>query len=231
MQLHARLALVAMSDAEVAELQNELLRADLPYVGPIVKALESHQDRVDQPGALDPLFTIRPATPNERFRAGLALASLQPNSDQWNDADWTFLARQLVAANPVYQKQLWNLLENVGTRLTPSLEVVFRDESQKENWRIGAANALAHFIGDDQSQVIRLMLASEPEQYNILKQQLEDPLDDVALERLQELARQPPEDGLCAGRQNTPGKTTGRCGNHADATGRRRRDVFDAASR
>ena len=46
------------------------------------------------------------AEPPPIVRAGLALATYATNSNQWTPADKTFLAAQLVAANPEHQPRL-----------------------------------------------------------------------------------------------------------------------------
>ncbi|HEV3021450.1 MAG TPA: serine/threonine-protein kinase, partial [Pirellulales bacterium] len=100
-QLHARLALVTHDERQVLPLVEELLTANVSYVGVTRDQLAPYQQHFQ--GDLWELLHDATKPPARRFRAGLALAGYATNSEQWTPADDAFLVEQLVAANPDHQ--------------------------------------------------------------------------------------------------------------------------------
>jgi formylglycine-generating enzyme required for sulfatase activity len=165
-QLHARLALTADDDAHLPMLLDALLAAELPYVGVIRDGLNDRQSQL-----VTELWSIlhdNSQPVERRFRAGLALATYATASDEWSAEDYRFLARQLVAANPIHQARLWEDLRPLAKELAGDLEELFCDHQLPESQLLGAANALTKFCSDDGGRLARLLALATPEQYRIL---------------------------------------------------------------
>ncbi|HEV3021586.1 MAG TPA: bifunctional serine/threonine-protein kinase/formylglycine-generating enzyme family protein, partial [Pirellulales bacterium] len=165
-QLHARLALVAHDERQVAPLVEELLSSHVSYTGVIRNQLASYQHRFR--GDLWDLLHDVTNIASRRFRAGLALATYATNSEQWTPTDIAFLVEQLVAANPEYQPRLREYLRPLDNRLLDELERIFADPKATESQQLSAANALADFAGKDTVRLASLLSAATPGQYEIL---------------------------------------------------------------
>ncbi|HEV3022569.1 MAG TPA: formylglycine-generating enzyme family protein, partial [Pirellulales bacterium] len=130
--------------------------------------------------------------PARRFRAGLALAGYSALSEQWTTADCTFLAEQLLAANPEHQPRLREYLRPLYDRLLVDLERIFANPMATESQQLSAANALAEFAAKDAVRLARLLSAATPGQYEILYPLVAEPRDVAARQFLYALVREVP---------------------------------------
>ena len=172
-QLHARLALVPHDEQQVHPLVEELLTANVSYLGVIRDQLAPYEQRFE--GDLWELLHSasggglrNDADPARRFRAGLALATYATASERWTPADNAFLVEQLVAANPEHQPRLRAYLRPLVTRLLGDLERTFADPKATESHQLSAANAFADYAGSDIPKLSRLLAVATPQQHAVL---------------------------------------------------------------
>ena len=193
-QLHARLAYASLSGRYDPELYTVLYECSIPYVAVVRDVLQTHRDRLVSLLWSTLHNTIQPD--NRRFRAGLALATYVPQSEQWSADDYALLAGQLVKENPIHQPLLWPSLEPLAPRLIPELEKLFAEASLPETQQIGAANALAAYCRDDGPRLARLLAAATARQYEILFPLVSNRSDGVAKAELADLVDRQPTDDL-----------------------------------
>ena len=184
-KLHLSLALVAGDARQVEYLYEQLLSRHVSYFGVIRDHLAPYQERFQSD--LWKLLHDGTNSPSRRFCAGLALASYATNSPQLTTADCTFLAEELVAANPEHQPRLRDYLRPFGDRLLADLERIFVGAKATESQQLGAANALADFAAEDAVRLTRLLLAATSGQYEILYPPVAKARDVAAHESLNKL--------------------------------------------
>ncbi|HEX5446952.1 MAG TPA: formylglycine-generating enzyme family protein, partial [Pirellulales bacterium] len=103
-----------------------------------------------------------------RFRAGLALAGYQPNSDHWTDGDGVFLARTLLTKGVDRQRELRTDLQSIGPRLLDELYRAFSDMSSPSEVRGAATAALAAWAGGHPRLLATVISEADPEQFAVL---------------------------------------------------------------
>ena len=195
-QRHARLALLPFDSTQGDPLLDDALTTgDTAYVGVIRKALLEADAAIED----DCWSRFRNSEqPAERFRAGVMLAGLAPNSDQWTEMDVQLLVDELAALNSVYQPQFWPLLQDVGDRMLPPLEALFNNRERPENEQLAAANAIAFFAEQDAERLARLLLIASGPQYNILYEKYREVADEPTSEVFATSVQQQPTDDLDA---------------------------------
>ncbi|HEV3023667.1 MAG TPA: serine/threonine-protein kinase, partial [Pirellulales bacterium] len=189
-KLHARLALVTQDEQQVHPLVEELLVANVSYVGVIRDQLAPYHGQFQN--EFWELLHDEMKDPTRRFRAGLALATYATTSEQWTSGDCTFLAEQLVAANPEHQQRLREYLRPLDNCLLVELERIFADPKASESHQLGAANALGDFAANDATRLARLLSAATPGQYAILFPLVAEARDVAARDLLNQLVREAP---------------------------------------
>jgi len=193
-QLHVRLALVPEDRGQVSALLEELLEAEVEYIGVIRDALNPYRPNVV--GNLWDRLQDASEAPESRFRAGLALAGFATHSDRWRDEDRRFLAEQLVSSNPDHQTRLREYLSPVGKDLIDELERLFADSQVPETWQITAANALADFARKDKRRLAHLLTLATSAQYSVLYPLIEEGRDQAAIGQLRDSAAMQPDENL-----------------------------------
>jgi formylglycine-generating enzyme required for sulfatase activity len=163
--LHARLALRPIDSLSLASLQQAIVSIPEPdYLALIVRALKADKLTPD----LWTQFHDATGDADKRFRAGLALASLAPESPQWTEQDAKFLVERLVQANPIHQSIYFELLLPISERLIEPLRIVFASETSGQVQQIASANAIAAFTKNRPDMLIEFLISATSEQYNIL---------------------------------------------------------------
>ncbi|HEX7445992.1 MAG TPA: bifunctional serine/threonine-protein kinase/formylglycine-generating enzyme family protein [Pirellulales bacterium] len=102
-----------------------------------------------------------------RFRAGLALAGYQPQSDHWTESDGVFLAKTLLTKGVDRQRELRTDLQPVGPRLLDELYRAFSDASSSEV-RGAATAALAAWAGARPQLLAAAVSQADAEQFAVL---------------------------------------------------------------
>ncbi|MFO0871362.1 MAG: SUMF1/EgtB/PvdO family nonheme iron enzyme [Pirellulales bacterium] len=185
-RLHARLAVVASDPAMVDPLLNDLDGCDLAYLPVLVQCLAPYRDDVAQNLSL----RWRSAeTKERRWRAGLVLCQLAPQTIAWTEEDLDFLANQLLAARIHEQELVYRLLRPLHPQLTLALERMTVDERLSDTERTMAAKAICDLDSEDRGPLIRLLGTSVPQIYRmvaaLLLPQLDEPSIREALQQSQ----------------------------------------------
>lgn len=163
--LHARLALRPIDSLALASLQQAIVSIPEPdYLALIVRTLKANQLTPD----LWSQFHDATGDADKGFRAGLALASLAPESPQWTEQDAKFLVERLVESNPIHQSIYFELLLPISERLIEPLRIVFASETSGQVQQIASANAIAAFTKNRPDVLIEFLISATSEQYNIL---------------------------------------------------------------
>ncbi len=192
-QLHARLALVAADDTHVPPLRQSLLSATPQYIGVIRDILSPYADQVRE--SLWETLHDESADEQRRFRAGLALATYEPDAEAWSEADYLFLVDQLLSSFAEYQGPLRDALRPLAPDCLPTLEKAFRNDEATTAQREAAALAIADFASQDQQRTAEQLSIATPRQYAILYPLVADGVDVTVKHKLAETAATlPPED-------------------------------------
>ncbi|MGE3840290.1 MAG: SUMF1/EgtB/PvdO family nonheme iron enzyme [Vicinamibacterales bacterium] len=195
-QLHARLAMVSCDSSLLEPMVEELLMGKVTYVLPIRQRLRACASQlIDR---LRAVLRDTRADPQRRFRAGLALADYVPESDatSWSEEDVTYVAEQLVSANPEFQPLLRDALRPIRPRLLGDLERIFADARATEAQRLSAANACADYEVGDISKLSQLLTLANPEQFVVLYPIVAASPSPATLHDLATIAATPPPDAL-----------------------------------
>jgi serine/threonine protein kinase/formylglycine-generating enzyme required for sulfatase activity len=162
-RLKAYLALSTIDPEQIEYLSWRLLDCSLREF-PLIR----DKLRPFGPGLAVSLFeTLRdPGQPlAARFRAGLALASYSPGDQAWADADFAFLAKEMLTAGRDDQRDVREYLRPLGARLLTPLEAAFHDDKARTASRLAAADALADLAHEDGPRLARLASEATAEQY------------------------------------------------------------------
>ena len=188
--LHAAMALLPVDGAEEATVFEGLLTAVPKDVAAIRDVLTSGRDRDKIVKQLWNEVSESKNVAGRRFRAGVALASLDPPKADGTSGNWQkvsdFVARQLIAelAADTTSVDSWiELLLPVRAVLYPDLRAILVDAKRPEIDRHMAATVLGEFVADDAGKVTDLMLIAAPDQYALLLPKLHR-LGDPAKEAL-----------------------------------------------
>jgi formylglycine-generating enzyme required for sulfatase activity len=165
-RLRVALALLAVEPAAVrGPLLAGMLRAADPHevvllrdgLWPCRNELKAALWQKARPGA---------ASPGQRFRALVALATLDPDGRGWRE----FAPRtveQLVAVDTLHLAPWMEALRPLRRRLLGPLGEVFRGDKRAER-RLAAAIVLADYTADRPAELLRLALDADARQYRVL---------------------------------------------------------------
>jgi formylglycine-generating enzyme required for sulfatase activity len=173
-RLRASLALVEVDSGQVDYLSKRLLDCSMEEFPLVCDGLRPPENAARcTPFLWEVLRDLdRPA--RERFRAGQALAQLEPpDSGKWTEADADFLVKYLLESNPGEQHELRTCLQPLHGRLQEPLLRRFRDLKAKPGVRLAAADALADFASDRPELLAPWVSEATPEQYHVLEAALE----------------------------------------------------------
>ena len=118
-----------------------------------------------------------------RFRAGLALAEFQPDSDCWTADDGVFLARTLLTKGVDRQRELRTDLQPIGPKLLDELFRAFQDPASSSEVRSAATAALATWAGERPQLLAAAASQADAEQFAVLLPALQDACADLCRER------------------------------------------------
>lgn len=190
-RLHAALAILPVDPRPVDYLKERMLQSnprDLEMLREVLRPhalqLKSQLWRV----ALD-----AKAPKSERFRAGAALAGLDPDNPEWNELG-PFIAQQLVEQSLIEVPGWIAALAPVAPRLRQPLERIYSEKGSSSEGDV-AASALAEFLADQPEKLIDLVLAADARVLRVLTQRLRD-RKPFAIERLKQLLARPAGDDV-----------------------------------
>jgi serine/threonine protein kinase len=191
-RLHTSLALLPVDPSQVTYLYGRLLDAEAHEVPVIRGALAAHRDDL-----VDKLWAVveRPAkgAEQQRLRAAAALATYDPNSQQWAEMGKQ-VTNDLVRVPAVYLAAWLKSFRPVGDKLLAPLAVVYRDARRRETERSLATDALGDYAADQPQLLADLLMDADKEQFAVIyprfKEQAEQGLPVLSAE----LDRQPPLD-------------------------------------
>jgi serine/threonine protein kinase/formylglycine-generating enzyme required for sulfatase activity len=210
-QLHASLALLPVNPTQVEYLYNRLLDAEPHEVSVIRDALRLHKGEL-----LDKLWTTveQPAKGQEqrRLRAAAALASYDPDSQQWAKVQGQ-VANDLVGVPAVHLATWVESLRPVRGKLQTPLAGVFRDVKRLETERSLATDILADYDADQPTVLADLLLDAAEKQFVVLFPKLKDHRERVLALLQDEVDRRLPADA----KQNAKEKLAKRQANAAVA--------------
>lgn len=192
--LHARLASVGNDPSLVEPLAEELLTSKETYIQPIREILKPYAVQVTD--KFKSVLQDEKADVARRFRAGIALAGLQPEASNFRDADRKLMVDQLVTSNAEFQPVLREALRPIKDQLLPDLETIFADAKASEAARLGAANAFADFTPNDISKLTELLLVANPQQFAVIYPLVSASQDTARITQLEKIAATPPSDSL-----------------------------------
>ncbi|HND55271.1 MAG TPA: hypothetical protein PLV92_22815, partial [Pirellulaceae bacterium] len=173
------------------ELRRELLeQADPQFLKLIIAALSPKADVCAE--ELWGILQSSDGVAANRFRAALALASFEPASSRWSDADFEFVVRELLRQNPEQQPALRELLRPLRKRLADAAESAFANAELADSERVAAANLVVDFLHDEPDRLARLSVLADSNQFKILFKPLEEERQ-ATVEVLTEIARTAPE--------------------------------------
>ncbi|HBE66755.1 MAG TPA: hypothetical protein DDW52_01270 [Planctomycetaceae bacterium] len=107
-----------------------------------------------------------PETDALRFRTGLALASLYPDSNKWRDSDFEFLSKHLVENLSNDRDWATNFRD-----IAPECSVFWRNTFLAAGSQLLGQNAavlLAHFESNSPEQMASMLVSATPQQYQIV---------------------------------------------------------------
>ena len=166
-RMRVGLALLPMDTAVVKDqLYAWMLQTHEPQEMLLLRdALRSHEaglretlwKREDEPGT----------TPEERFRALVALAAFDRDSGRWHQLAGKQAVEQLLSANTLHLGLRAEALRPVRLSLLGPLANVFRDRSQADKQRVAAA-ILADYAADRPALLAQLITEADAYQYALL---------------------------------------------------------------
>ncbi|MBM3971743.1 MAG: hypothetical protein FJ302_18060 [Planctomycetes bacterium] len=194
-RLRASLALVPVDPDQVPFLHERFLECSFDEFAVIRDRLAPHRGSLAE--QLWPMFRDTSQPDAKRFRAGMALAGWRNSAlaSSFEPADLAYLARQLVEANPIFQRTLLANLRPVAKELLEPLSVLFIDDKLGETERVNAASALAEYSAGDAERLATLISRGTPKQFSILFPVLTATPEKTAAAQafLEKLAAQQPE--------------------------------------
>ncbi len=163
-KLHAALAMLPDDDSVLDYLAERLLTAEpgrfatirdlmQPYATPLVARF---WEIVDDDAADN----------ERRFRAACALASFDPNCEQWQDEQLaTDLAQHLVSRNPLHLGIWIDALAGVTESLIGPLIAIYRDGEANRQFRSLATDTLKIYLADDPDRLFELLVDADERQF------------------------------------------------------------------
>ena len=169
----ASLALVPVDSTQVPFLYERLLECSFDEFAVIRNRLAPHRQQLDSD--LWKSFRDDAQPDSLRFRAGLSLVDFSRRDVRdsaataaFQPSDYEYLAQQLVAANPIYQRTLLTDLQPAAKELLDPLTAVCLDADAGEIERVNAASALAHFAAHDVERLAKVISRATAKQFQIL---------------------------------------------------------------
>jgi serine/threonine protein kinase/formylglycine-generating enzyme required for sulfatase activity len=164
-RLRAHLALVRTRPESVPFLIRKLVQARPGEFAAILQALEAQA--APSRDALWLVAADRTAPADQRFRAAVALAQLNPGNSRWAGiAEPT--ATELIRTNPLDVPEWTRLLRPERKRLLLPLAAEFTAENVRESYRTLTAGLLAEFAADEPERLAWLLMDAGDGQFAIL---------------------------------------------------------------
>lgn len=166
-KLHAAMALVSQDKSALDFLGERLLSVSPEQFQHVRDILESDK------GELIPdywaLALDGQQEASRRFKAACALATYDPESQRWHDAELRrFLAHHLVSVLPSELLPWRNALSGVRHHLVDQLTEIYRDQTQGERARSFATDTLADFVRDDPARLVDLAIEPNTQGFGTL---------------------------------------------------------------
>jgi eukaryotic-like serine/threonine-protein kinase len=165
-QLHASLALLPVDDRQVGYLSSRLLDAEPQEVPVIRDALAAHQLKL-----VDQLWAVvkKPdkGKEHQRLRAAAALATYDPNGQEWNQVREQ-VVNDLVGAPAVYLATWLESFRPVRDKLQAPLLVVYRDDKRRETERSLAIDILTDYAAGQPNVLADLLMDADEKQFAVL---------------------------------------------------------------
>ncbi len=184
-KLHTSLALLPVDPNQVEFLLARLLKAE-PHQVPVIRdALVPHREAI-RPRLWATLQTTERGQEAQRIRAAAALATFDPNSENWDTAG-DHVAGQLVRENPVFLGLWMEAFRPVKQRLIPHLTAIYRDRLSSDTNRVLATNILADYAADQPARLAELLLDADEKQFLVLFPKFEEQAERAEPLLLQEI--------------------------------------------
>jgi hypothetical protein len=171
-QLHTSLALVAVDDDQVHYLWDRLLNAEPNEVAVIIYFLAPNKDEL-----LDKLWAVVEAPPkskeSERLRAAMALATYDPEGQQWTKYS-AQVAQDLVVENAVYLGHWSEGFRPVKNQLLDPLTTIYSNlDPERAAERKLATNLLADYAADQLPKLAELVMDADDKQFAVIYPKLQ----------------------------------------------------------
>ena len=189
-ELNAALALLAVEDAQLPYLKDQLLRADAEDIAVLRKSLLRYKDSI----APDCWRVLEKPTRDDQgkaLQAASALALYDPGNPRWEKTAID-IANRLVAENAYVVAHWIDALRPVAEPLKDPLVAVFHDEKRGESERTLAASALAEYLSDQPEDLAGLLMDATEKQFAALYPTVERRSEPTAPLFEEELSRKPP---------------------------------------
>jgi serine/threonine protein kinase/formylglycine-generating enzyme required for sulfatase activity len=193
--LNARLALVVGGeDIYVQALLESLLTESAGYVEVIRRVLEPHKDAVaKQLWSELNIDSQDDEGLKRRLHAGIALANYSPDSPQWDETQYAFIANQILRESPVDQAVYLRQVRPIAKQCIPKWKALFTGDDAFVQG--SAAYALEYFAKDGllpQEEIVELLTQANPKQFQILFPLVQNIADKDLLAQLRHVAATPP---------------------------------------
>lgn len=164
-KLHAALATLPQDDSVLPFLKERLLTVS-PFQFEHVRNLLEPRS-TDLTSDYWKLVSDKGADPSRRFQAATALASFDPENEQWREAELAqAISNHLVSVLPSHLLPWRNALRPIHKHLTGPLAAIYRDSSRGEQVRSFATDTLADYLANDADQLFELLADSTQQQFN-----------------------------------------------------------------
>jgi len=108
-------------------------------------------------------------TPELRFQAACALASFDPNNEEWQGEDFqTFIAGHLVGVRPSELLPWTKALSPVKDHLTSALSTIYRNPEAGEQVRSFATDTLADYWSNNPDGLFNLLADANERQFGVM---------------------------------------------------------------
>ena len=182
---HASLALLPVDRNQSEYLYNKMLSASPDYFVVINSLLNKHVKHNQLEPSLAEDFGSQEVSSDQRFRAGLALASINKEHPALTD-HIEFFTNHLVyniSENPSYFVTWVEASKPIQHLSTPHLQAIFTNKDNSEINQHTSATILAEYLKDHPKKLCDLLLLATPEQHKVLLPKLK-PHTEVAKSHL-----------------------------------------------
>ncbi len=177
------LGLVATGAPTSDELVEEMLQVEPALSLAVAKVFKEHGRLEELQAPLAKVAGDHTSTPARRLRASMALAQLDPEKSA---VEWDSIANALSGAmlddaadNPTHFTTWTEAFYPARRHFVGPLRQLFTDQSLPETQRLLAANILASYLADDDSQILELAFKSTPKQFGAFASALARPTPDI----------------------------------------------------